>query len=227
MTLVYQQFSNLLIPQRDMTGPRLGRLSNNRWSEVPNADSDRSFLYLTKMMVDFLSLITSITNVLNITSFGSSSIRQKCWSLSSLRGFFFFFFLVVTRSFIIHFLKGKPCSLLPDVEPAPSLSCVDNPYESACSSETLKRCRCSHTSQQCNSQAAQFTSSRSTSVGARMIAPRAQARTYAWSRPLQYELNHWRQALDDFSPLGDACPTLCHDRRAKRRKVKVIVGEIN
>ncbi len=29
--LLYQQLSNLLIPQRDMSGPTLGTLSNNRW----------------------------------------------------------------------------------------------------------------------------------------------------------------------------------------------------
>ncbi len=33
LTLLYQQFSNLLISQRYMSGPRLGALSNNRWSE--------------------------------------------------------------------------------------------------------------------------------------------------------------------------------------------------
>jgi hypothetical protein len=32
LTLLYQQFSNLLISQRDMSGPRLGALSNYRWS---------------------------------------------------------------------------------------------------------------------------------------------------------------------------------------------------
>ncbi len=31
MTLLYQQFTNFLISQRDMSGPRLGALSNNRW----------------------------------------------------------------------------------------------------------------------------------------------------------------------------------------------------
>jgi hypothetical protein len=31
LTLLYQQFSNLLIFQRDMSGPRSGALSNNRW----------------------------------------------------------------------------------------------------------------------------------------------------------------------------------------------------
>ncbi len=30
LTLLYQQFSNLLISQQDMSGPRLGALSNNR-----------------------------------------------------------------------------------------------------------------------------------------------------------------------------------------------------
>jgi hypothetical protein len=32
LTLLYQQSSNLLISQQDMNGPRLGALSNNRWS---------------------------------------------------------------------------------------------------------------------------------------------------------------------------------------------------
>jgi hypothetical protein len=32
LTLLYQQFSNLLISQRDIKSPRLGALSNNRWS---------------------------------------------------------------------------------------------------------------------------------------------------------------------------------------------------
>ncbi len=32
LTLLYQQFLNLLISQRDMSGPRLGELSNNIWS---------------------------------------------------------------------------------------------------------------------------------------------------------------------------------------------------
>jgi hypothetical protein len=32
LTLLYEQFSNLLISQRDMSGPRLWALSNNRWS---------------------------------------------------------------------------------------------------------------------------------------------------------------------------------------------------
>ncbi len=32
LTLLYQMFSNFLIFQRNMSGPRLGALSNNRWS---------------------------------------------------------------------------------------------------------------------------------------------------------------------------------------------------
>jgi hypothetical protein len=32
LTLLYQQFLNSLISRQDMTGPRLGALSNNRWS---------------------------------------------------------------------------------------------------------------------------------------------------------------------------------------------------
>jgi hypothetical protein len=34
LTLLYEQFSNLLIFERDMSGPRLGPLSNNRWPGV-------------------------------------------------------------------------------------------------------------------------------------------------------------------------------------------------
>ncbi len=33
LATLYHQFSNLLISKRDMSGPRLGALSNNRWSE--------------------------------------------------------------------------------------------------------------------------------------------------------------------------------------------------
>ncbi len=39
LTLLYQQFSNLLILQRDMSGPRLGALSNNRRSGVVASSS--------------------------------------------------------------------------------------------------------------------------------------------------------------------------------------------
>jgi hypothetical protein len=34
LTLLYQQVLNLFISQRDMSGPRLGALPNNRWSGV-------------------------------------------------------------------------------------------------------------------------------------------------------------------------------------------------
>ncbi len=34
LKLLFQQFSNLLISERDMSGPRLGALFNNRWSGV-------------------------------------------------------------------------------------------------------------------------------------------------------------------------------------------------
>ncbi len=39
LTLLYQKFSKLLISQRDMSGPSLGTLSNNRWSGSTNACS--------------------------------------------------------------------------------------------------------------------------------------------------------------------------------------------
>jgi hypothetical protein len=48
LTLLYQQFLHLLISQRDMSGPRLRALSNNRWSGGiihrlygPNGDSPK------------------------------------------------------------------------------------------------------------------------------------------------------------------------------------------
>jgi hypothetical protein len=52
-TLLYQQFSKLLISQRDMSGPRLGALSINWWSEAnfTNTDPPGSIKYMT--MVDF------------------------------------------------------------------------------------------------------------------------------------------------------------------------------
>ncbi len=39
LTLLYNKFSNSLISQRDMSGPRLGTLSNNRWSGSVCEDS--------------------------------------------------------------------------------------------------------------------------------------------------------------------------------------------
>ncbi len=60
LTLLYQQFSNLLISQRDMSSPRLGALSYNRWfggiwwrfyfvlKEIcPVNDSNRLFCYVS------------------------------------------------------------------------------------------------------------------------------------------------------------------------------------
>ncbi len=42
LTLLCQQFSNLLISRRDMSGPRLGALSNNRGLEIPSKFSSES-----------------------------------------------------------------------------------------------------------------------------------------------------------------------------------------
>jgi hypothetical protein len=42
LTLLYQQFSNLLISQRDVSGPRLGALTNNRWSGDTICINERS-----------------------------------------------------------------------------------------------------------------------------------------------------------------------------------------
>jgi hypothetical protein len=53
LTLLYQQFSNLLISQRDMSGPRLEALSNNGWSRgnVKQAYSHPNLLSLDKNQV--------------------------------------------------------------------------------------------------------------------------------------------------------------------------------
>ncbi len=47
LTLLYEQFSNLLISQRDMSGPRLGALSNNRWSGGTSYDHVTTYWTLT------------------------------------------------------------------------------------------------------------------------------------------------------------------------------------
>ncbi len=56
-TLLYQQFSNLLISQRDMSCPILGALSNNRWSwgriSVWNSIATTNLKFSTKMLSDF------------------------------------------------------------------------------------------------------------------------------------------------------------------------------
>jgi hypothetical protein len=53
LTLLYQQFSNLLISQRDMSGPRLGTLSNNMWSGGIRSILRRIFRLSTKHVKRF------------------------------------------------------------------------------------------------------------------------------------------------------------------------------
>jgi hypothetical protein len=48
LTLLYQQFSNLFISQRDMSGPRLGTLSNNRWLGGTSCTQDFTLLFLNR-----------------------------------------------------------------------------------------------------------------------------------------------------------------------------------
>jgi hypothetical protein len=49
LTLLYKQFSNLFISQWDMSGARLGALSNNRWSgDVIRIKKLSHFLYLPR-----------------------------------------------------------------------------------------------------------------------------------------------------------------------------------
>ncbi len=50
LTLLYQQFSNLLISQRDMSGPRLGALSNNRWSGGTSSLQARHLMTVLRLL---------------------------------------------------------------------------------------------------------------------------------------------------------------------------------
>ncbi len=59
LTLLYQQSSNLLISQRDMSGPRIGALSTNRWSGG-NAQSKR--LRTLKAILFFFSFLLWFTS---------------------------------------------------------------------------------------------------------------------------------------------------------------------
>jgi hypothetical protein len=53
---LYQQFSNLLISQRDMSGPRLEALSNNRWS----GSTWKTWLYDLEYQVYITSVIFQV-----------------------------------------------------------------------------------------------------------------------------------------------------------------------
>ncbi len=62
LTLVYQKFSNLLISKpnlliskRDLSGPRLGTLSNNRWSGGSVLESNSTFFSHWKRWLTFTS----------------------------------------------------------------------------------------------------------------------------------------------------------------------------
>jgi hypothetical protein len=69
---LYQQFLNLLISQRDMSGPRLGALSSNRWSGGGQPG--------TKALTAPLSIIeshcTSLPVELEFSVTHSTSLRQ-------------------------------------------------------------------------------------------------------------------------------------------------------
>jgi hypothetical protein len=58
LTLLYQQFSNLLISQRDMSGPKLGALSKNRWSGVSYPQALISSSYIKKFSTMKSSCLT-------------------------------------------------------------------------------------------------------------------------------------------------------------------------
>ncbi len=117
LTLLYQQFSNALICQRDISGPRLGALSNNWWSGGNSRVSFRHWCYHCKFTVHLypgkrFSTILTVQFIdrrwrssafqqyryVHPRNFISFSPRPVHWSvLYDSRWFFFFLFLVSRR----------------------------------------------------------------------------------------------------------------------------------
>jgi hypothetical protein len=65
LTLLYQQFSNLLISKRDMSGPRLGALSNNRWSGGYLFSSNAKKIYIhTFQMFSLIQIVMNCNHTL-------------------------------------------------------------------------------------------------------------------------------------------------------------------
>ncbi len=52
---LYQQFSNLFVSQRDLSGPRLGAVSNNRWTGVHGRSSISE--HFVRSILNLVSLI--------------------------------------------------------------------------------------------------------------------------------------------------------------------------
>ncbi len=85
-TLLYQQFSNLLISRQDMSALRLGALSNNRWSRVLSIHSLLNsigihVLCTASHTLQALLLLTqsSITQVLLLVNNPCSTVGQRIW----------------------------------------------------------------------------------------------------------------------------------------------------
>jgi hypothetical protein len=63
LTLLYQQFSNLFISQRDMSGPTLRTLSNNRWSGGTTVSWKCLFLFSYFDFYSFLFIFLIVPTV--------------------------------------------------------------------------------------------------------------------------------------------------------------------
>jgi hypothetical protein len=81
LTLLYQQVSNLLISQRDMSGPRLRALSNNRWSGgslnrflAEESEMSRSYLYSTELTA--LTKLVSLNSNIMVCTYIALSIAH-------------------------------------------------------------------------------------------------------------------------------------------------------
>jgi hypothetical protein len=96
-TLLYQQFSNWFISQRDISGPRLGALSNKRWFKVlsrthrfiykklsSNIYKHPYFLILIRVHIVLLLQMKKNINIVAVSHSCSVSERYYC-STASIR----------------------------------------------------------------------------------------------------------------------------------------------
>ncbi len=72
LTLLYQQFSNLLISQQDMSDPRLGAPSNNRWSGLAYIQSN----HVVFNSIKCVCTINCDTSIKQYVSSSNPLIRQ-------------------------------------------------------------------------------------------------------------------------------------------------------
>jgi hypothetical protein len=94
LTLLYQQFSNLLISQRDMSGPRLGTLSNIRWLRGITKTSD---IKIPKREVIYIIVIIYSLSFLNLYLGFIINNNISIWSL---------FIIVYHHIYLVHHLSN-------------------------------------------------------------------------------------------------------------------------